>query len=158
MQADFLNKWDLRFLVRAKLFSTYSKDTTKVGCSIVREKHELTSGYNGFPASINDSVERINNRELKLKYTIHAEMNAILQAGRLGISLEGVTAFIYGLMPCQECAKHIVAVGIKRVVYKINPSITVKPEWSSSLEFVKELFNEAGVEFIEYTGEVDIFL
>lgn len=48
--------------------------------------------------------------------TVHAEMDAITQATRLGISLAGGTLYTT-VFPCQNCTKHIVAVGIKKVIY-----------------------------------------
>lgn len=150
-----LNKWDLRFLANAKLIASYSKDRTKIGAIITKDKHILSSGYNGFPASIEDSNERLTNRELKLKYTIHAEMNAILHAGKYGIKLEDATCYIYGLNPCQECAKHIVSSGIKRVVFSVRSSHNNSPEWNEQFSFVKELFKEANIELVSYP-DVDI--
>lgn len=138
------DKWDLRFIELAELISTWSKDTTKVGAVIVSGKQILTTGYNGFPKGVEDSLERINDRETKLRLTVHAEMNAILQASQHGINITGSTIYIFGRMPCKECAKHIVASGIKQVVFKSN-NTKASDEWVASLPLVKELFSEAGV-------------
>jgi dCMP deaminase len=56
-----------------------SKDpSTKVGAVILDSKRRIVSGgYNGFPRGVEDSDERLNNRETKLRMTIHAERNAL---------------------------------------------------------------------------------
>lgn len=152
-------KWNMRFLANAKLISSYSKDRTKIGAILVKNKRILSSGYNGFPSLIEDKVERLQDRNVKLKYTIHSEMNAILEAGKHGINLVGATCYIYGLSPCQECAKHIVVSGIKNVVYVVRENHNNSPEWLEQLKFVKELFNEAGVFLTEYfQSELDEFI
>ena len=58
-------KWDDRFLELAKHISEWSKDpSTKVGCVIVGEDREVRStGFNGLPRGIDDSDERLNNRD-----------------------------------------------------------------------------------------------
>lgn len=48
--------------------------------------------------------------------SVHAEMDAITQAARLGVSIKGGTLYTT-LFPCHNCTKHIVAVGIKKVIY-----------------------------------------
>ena len=145
------NKWDFRFLANAKLIASYSKDRTKIGSVLVKDKRILTTGYNGFPSLIEDTEERLINRAIKLKYTIHAEMNSILHAGKHGINLQDSTCYIYGLTPCQECAKHIVVSGIKKVVYTIRSNHKNSPEWEEQFNFVKELFKESSIELIEYS-------
>lgn len=143
-----INKWDLRFMLLAKLNSTFSKDTTKIGAVISKNKRQISSGYNGFPQSIADD-ERLLNRETKLKFVIHAEMNAILEAGKTNKSLEDSTLYVYGLTPCIECAKHIIASGITRVVYCIRMDKVHTKEWGIQYEFVKKMFAEACVIAIE---------
>lgn len=146
-----LKKWDLRFLATAKLISSYSKDRTKIGAILVKDKRILTSGYNGFPSTIEDTEERLLNRNIKLKYTIHAEMNSILQAGNHGINIHNSTCYIYGLTPCQECAKHIVVSGVERVVYVIRDNHINSPEWEEQFHFVQDLFDEAKINLLQYT-------
>jgi dCMP deaminase len=55
----------------------------------------------------------------ELCYAVHAEQNAIIQAAKLGVSLEGATMYCTH-HPCVICAKMIVNSGIKRVVYLID--------------------------------------
>lgn len=143
-------KWDINFLRLAATIASFSKDKTKIGAVIARDKILLSNGYNGFPSCVEDD-ERLLNRETKLKYTIHAEMNAILHAGKHSINIKDSTIYIYGLFPCQECAKHIVVAGIKKVVFVKR--IECNQSWVEQFEFVKNLFEEAKIEMLEYSGE-----
>ena len=70
---------------------------------------------------------------------IHAEQNAIIQAAKLGISIEGATMYCTH-QPCVICAKMIVNSGISRVVYGEG-----YPD-----EFSLEIFKEAGVELVKF--------
>ena len=82
-------KWDRRFLDLASHICGWSKDpSTKVGCVVVGEDREIRStGFNGFPRGIEDSMERLDDRELKYPLICHAEENAIMHAARFGSSL-----------------------------------------------------------------------
>ena len=75
----------------------------------------------------------------ELCYAIHAEQNAIIQAAKLGISIEGATMYCTH-QPCVICAKMIVNSGISRVVYGEG-----YPD-----EFSLEIFKEAGVELVKF--------
>lgn len=134
--------WDQKHLKLAETISLYSKDpSTKVGAVIVDELNRIVSvGYNGFPRKIEDSEERLTDRELKYKYTIHAEMNALLFAER---NLEGCSIYTT-FMPCQECAKMIIQSGIARVVSFKTPEDKIE-RWKASFEASSEMFNEAGL-------------
>lgn len=138
-----VNKWDRRFLSLAKLISTWSKDpTTQVGCVLVRGRKVVATGYNGFPPGIEDSPERLNDRKRKLQLVIHAEMNAILQAGK---DAEGSTLYLwfpYGGVPCTACAKHIISAGILAVVTQDLPP---SPNWAEEQAQAEEMLAEAGV-------------
>ena len=76
---DQLSKWDARFLELAVHISNWSKDpSTKVGSVIVSpDRRVLSMGYNGFPRGVVDTVERLEDRETKLRYVSHAERNAL---------------------------------------------------------------------------------
>jgi dCMP deaminase len=139
-----LNKWDNRFLDLAQQISTWSKDPSrKIGCVAVGINREiLAQGYNGFPRGIADLEYRYENRELKYKYVVHAEMNCIYNAGYNGVSLKGSTLYIYGLPVCYECAKAIIQVGIKRVV---SSSTNTPERWIESTETTKAMFEEAKI-------------
>ena len=112
------DEWDRRFLATAAFFSTWSKDpSTKVGCVIVdSERGILSTGFNGFPRGIEDTEERLNNRELKYQIVCHAEQNAILQAAYHGVSIQGSVLFCTNF-PCVICSKMLINAGIRQIFY-----------------------------------------
>lgn len=78
---ELSDKWLQRLMALAVFISDWSKDpSTKVGAVISEGNRIVSVGYNGFPRGIVDDVNRLNDRQTRLKYTIHAELNAILQA------------------------------------------------------------------------------
>lgn len=135
-----MEKWHKRFIELAKTIAQYSKDpNTKVGAVIVDDEKRIVSmGYNGFPRKVLDLDERLNNREEKLKYVVHAELNAILNAKR---DIEGTTLYVYPYFPCNECAKAIIQSGIKMVI----TTGIIGENWKKSVEVSKRMFEEAGV-------------
>lgn len=139
------DKWDIRALRYAREVSTWSKDPgTKVGAVAFRNRNPVSSGYNGFPRGMEDRDERLMDREFKLRYTVHAEINCIFNAAREGVSLAGATMYVYGLPVCCGCAPGLVQAGIVRVVMSHpNPC---KPAWEESHQWSRELFDEVGIE------------
>jgi len=142
-------KWDDRYIALVKEVSTWSKDpSSKIGSLVVSPSGSvLAQGYNGFPRGIADRVDRLENREIKYDYMVHAEMNCIYNATYNGISLLNSTIYIYGLPVCHECAKAIIQVGIKRVVSIQTKTLSSK--WEKSCSLALNLFKEAGVEVTE---------
>jgi dCMP deaminase len=125
----------------AKEVSLWSKDpNTKVGAIAVGEKGQILSqGYNGFPRGIFDSPDRLNDRETKYRFVVHAEMNVIYNATYSGVSLDGAKLYVYGLPVCNECAK-----GIKDL-YVSKECIELRPHWFESWLQSVDMFNEAGL-------------
>ena len=140
--------WGDRYIHLAKEISTWSKDpSTKVGAVVIGNNGEvLSQGYNGFPRGIKDTAARLKNRERKYKLVVHAEMNAIYNASLNGVSLNNATLYVYGLPICNECAKGIIQVGIRRVI-ATRPADYNK-EWDESIKDAKALFKEAEVEYL----------
>jgi dCMP deaminase len=143
---NITRKWDLRFLSLASEVSTWSKDpSTKIGAVIVGSKGQIISqGYNGFPRGISDYPERYQDRELKYKYIVHAEENAILNAIHNGAST--VDSILYvsgGIKVCHNCAKSIIQAGICRVVVES----TDNERWEESTDFATSMFREALVQY-----------
>lgn len=138
--------WRNKFLNLAKHISTWSKDPSRqIGCVAIEPstKRILSTGYNGFPRGIDDSIDRLNDRETKYKYVVHGEMNAVYNATMNGVSLFGAELYVYGLPVCSECAKGIIQVGIKKVYILIDEEI---PEvWNKSWELTQSMFVEANV-------------
>jgi len=96
-----------------------------VGCVLVKDKKILTTGYNGAPAGHKDCLElgclRDQNNipsgeRHEICRAIHAEQNAIIQAGLHGVSIGGSTMYCTH-SPCVLCAKMICNAKIKRVVF-----------------------------------------
>lgn len=140
-------KWNKRYAELAKHVASWSKDPSrKIGAVAVGAKGQvLAQGYNGFPRGINDSAERLLNREEKYKYVVHAEMNVIYNASYNGVSLDGADLYVYGLPVCSECAKGIIQVGIKKVYIFCEEKIP--STWYESWYRTKAMFDEAGVEY-----------
>ena len=147
-----MNKWDQRFMDMAKLVSGWSscyKPNRQVGAVIVRDKRILTTGYNGAPLGIPSCKERsecirenlgiASGTRQEMCYAVHAEQNAIVQAAKLGLSLEGATIYCTH-QPCSICTRLIINSGIKRVVYDQG-----YPD-----EFSLRLLNSAGVEIVKF--------
>ncbi len=145
-----MNKWDIRYLNLAKEVSTWSKDpSSKIGAVAIGSKGQvLAQGYNGFPRGIDDREIRFENKELKYRYVVHAEMNVIFNATYNGVSLDGATMYVTGLPVCSECAKGIIQVGVRRVVMK---DIEIPDSWQDSWRKTQEMFNEASIQF-EFVG------
>jgi len=142
-------KWDKRYIRLAQQVGSWSKDpSTKVGAVAVGDHGQvLSQGYNGFPRGISDNPERLANRELKYRYIVHAEMNAIYNASLVGVSLNGATMYVHGLPCCSECTKGMIQVGIKRIVM---PKQDVPEKWKQSFELSRRMCDEAHVE-IDFT-------
>lgn len=152
-----MNKWDKRFMEMAEFVSTWSscyKIDRHVGAVIVKDKRILTTGYNGASSGIKSCNEKGECIRIKLGipsgtrheicYAVHAEQNAIVQAAKLGVSVDGATLYCTH-QPCVICAKMIINAGIKRVVFKHG-----YPD-----DFSMELFKEAGVLVEEYDKLTD---
>jgi len=137
-------KWDARFIDLAKHISDWSKDpSTKVGCVVVGEDREVRStGFNGFPRGIEDTAERLNDREQKYPMICHAEENAIMHAARIGISLKGCTAYVTW-PPCSRCARSLIQAGVAEVVYPADSEIPER--WQEDFDISNQMMFEAGL-------------
>ena len=139
-----MSKWDERFLELAKQIASWSKDpSTQVGCVVVGPDREIRStGFNGLPRGIEDSEDRLNNREIKYPMICHAEENAIMHAARIGISLKDCTAYVTW-PPCTRCARSLIQAGISEVIYP--KAIDVPDRWIEDFDLSLEMFKEAAV-------------
>lgn len=142
-------KWDQRYLELARHISEWSKDpSTKIGAVAIGSHGQvLSQGYNGFPRGIADTPSRLEHRELKYRYIVHAEMNAIYNASFNGVSLAGSTMYVHGLPCCSECAKGLIQVGVKRVVMRVK---NIPEKWKESWDLSRRMFDEAGVDIHIY--------
>lgn len=145
-----MNEWTKRFLEKAKVTSTWSKDpSSQVGAVAINEsRRQVSEGYNGFPNGIEDSVERLHNREEKYKYVVHAEKNLVYNACLEGQSLRGSTLYVYGKPVCSQCALGVISVGIKKVIVQYDDSQA--GPWANEWVLSKEILDEKGIPYEDY--------
>jgi dCMP deaminase len=148
-------KWDLRFLDVARLVSTWSKDpSTQVGAVVVdRHRHIVGTGFNGFPRGVDDSEERYNDRDTKLKLVVHAELNALLQAGERA---RGGTIYVFPTFTtapnmCTGCAKAAIQAGVARSVCLVKVGEPIS-KWAEEIDTAAVMCREAGLLMNEVAG------
>ena len=149
---DYIS-WDEYFMGVAMLSGMRSKDpNTQVGCCIVSQDNKILSmGYNGLPMGCSDDEfpwEREGDDPLETKYvyTVHSELNAILNYR--GGSLEGAKLYV-SLFPCNECAKAIIQSGIRRIVYESDKYAHTEGTIAS-----KKMLEAAGVELVQLPYQI----
>jgi len=147
------SEWDKRFLRLELEVASWSKDpSTKVGAIIVRPDRRIVStGYNGFPRNVDDAPELIADRAVKYKRTVHAELNAILQAREPLDNTELYCTF----PPCASCAGAIVQAGVKHVSW-ISASPDTINRWAEEWKHMIEMFKQAKITTWSYAYE-DVF-
>ncbi len=129
-------------------------DRGRSGCVIARDRQILVTGYVGSPKGL-PHCDDIGHQMKKMLHedghttmhcvrTVHAEQNAICQAARLGISIEGATLYCR-MTPCRVCAMLIINCGIKRVVCEKKYHAGMESEL---------MFAKAGVSIEYFTDEV----
>ena len=114
----------------AHLVSTWTSCYTPgraIGAVIVKDKRVMTTGYNGAPAGLPTCKERgeclrrklgvASGTHAEICYAVHAEQNAIIQAARLGVSIDGATLYCTH-QPCSLCTRMIINAGIVRVIIR----------------------------------------
>ena len=126
----------------AKHTAQLSKDpSTKVGAVIFDPKRRIVSaGYNGFARGVNDTPERLENRDVKYRLVLHAEKNAIMFATA---PLEGCTIVVTHPC-CAQCAAIIIQSGIKHVLWP-KPDAAFVSRWAEDMALTNMQFAEAGV-------------
>lgn len=135
--------WDEYFFKLCDVNAMKSKDpSTKVGAVVVRPDRTIASmGWNGFPRGVPDTYE---DREHKLLRTVHAELNAILNARE---PLIGYTLYVSPLFPCSNCAAAIIQSGITEVVARMGQP---REEWAKSMAAATDMFRYADVAITIY--------
>ena len=129
-------------------------DRGKSGCAIVRDKQVSAAGYVGSPAGLPhyDDVGHLVKKVIQENgeisehclRTVHSEQNAICQAAKRGISIEGATIYTR-MTPCRTCAMLLINCGIKRVVCERKYQLAEESE---------QLFAEAGIKLVyKYDGQ-----
>lgn len=147
--------WDEYFMEVAHTIARRATcDRGRSGCVIARDRQLLVTGYVGSPIGLPhcDDVGHLMKKVIHedgtisqhCVRTVHAEQNAICQAARLGISLQGGT--LYCLMtPCRTCAMLIINCGIVRVVCEFRYHQAQESE---------EMFKQAGIELVYVSNEM----
>ena len=151
MSTDYQRpSWDDYFLEVAHAIAKRATcDRGRSGCVIARNKQLLVTGYVGAPAGL-PHCDEAGHQMKKVVHedgretshcvrTVHAEQNAICQAAKLGVALDGATLYCR-MTPCRTCAMLIINCGIVRVVCERKYHAGGESE---------ELFRQAGVA-IEY--------
>lgn len=120
----------------------------QVGAILVKDKHILTTGYNGAPAGLPHCEEVGCLRErlgipsgerAELCRGLHAEQNAIIQAAVHGVQIRGATLYST-TQPCVLCTKMLLNAGVVRIVYQGD-----YPD-----ELARSLIEEAGIEVVRW--------
>lgn len=142
--------WDSYFMNIAILASLRSKDTTKVGAVIVHDRKILGVGYNGFPSGVDESKLPTNRigalQDVKYAYTVHAELNAILNTVQHNIS--GSSLYVT-LFPCCRCMSTIIQKRISEVIY-LSDKHHNDPEYIAS----RKLLSLSNVKIRQFSGDI----
>ena len=147
--------WDEYFMEVANTIAKRATcDRGRSGCVIARNKQILVTGYVGSPVGLPHCDEvghlfkQVTHEDGKVTNhcmrTVHAEQNAICQAAKLGISLDGATLYCR-MTPCRTCAMLIINCGIKRVVGEFKYHAGTESE---------DMFQQAGIELDYVNREV----
>lgn len=125
--ADNRPSWDEYFMQITRQVATRSTCLRRqVGALIVHNKRIIATGYNGGPAGLAHCLDIGCRREQlgvpsgkqhELCRGIHAEQNAIVQAARYGLPIDGSVLYCT-TQPCAQCTKMIINSGITEIVYE----------------------------------------
>lgn len=142
--------WDDYFMEVANAVSKRATcDRGRSGCVIAKDKQILATGYVGSPVGfphcddVGHDLRRVLNEDgsisLHCVRTVHAEQNAICQAAKRGIAINGATVYCR-MTPCRVCAMLLINCGIKRVYCERKYHAGAESE---------EMFKKAGIK-LEY--------
>jgi dCMP deaminase len=148
--------WDQYFIDMMDTVATRATcDRGKSGCIIVKDKRIISTGYVGSPPGLPhcDDVGHLMKQVIDddgttrqhCMRTIHAEQNAICQAAKHGIPLEGSTLYCK-MEPCRVCAMLIISCGIKKVVAKCK---------YHAAQETRDMFEQAGIELVVLEEDVE---
>jgi len=145
--------WDEYFMEVANTIAQRATcDRGRSGCVIAKDKQLLVTGYVGSPAGlphcddVGHQMKKIIHEDDSITQhcvrTVHAEQNAICQAAKRGIAIEGATVYCR-MTPCRTCAMLMINCGISRVVCEKKYHAGGESE---------AMFNQAGIE-LEFREE-----
>ncbi len=146
--------WDQYFIDITHLVATRSTCLRRqVGALLVKDRFILASGYNGTPSGIThcedvgclrERMKVPSGERHELCRGLHAEQNAIIQAARHGVNIDGSTLYCT-TMPCIICTKMLINAGIRRFVY----------EEGYGDELAREMVSETGIEICQFLRVTD---
>ena len=150
--------WDEYFLqITGFVGSRGTCERGRSGAILVKDKRILASGYVGSPIGIahcddvGHEMHTLTNEDGTVSRhclrTAHAELNAITNAARFGVAIDGSTLYCK-MVPCYTCAKTIINAGIKRVVSLIDYHATNQ---------TKIIFKKAGVKLEIINKEIELY-
>jgi dCMP deaminase len=145
--------WDQYFMDITHLVATRSTCLRRqVGAVLAKDRNILATGYNGVPSGIShcdatgclrERLQIPSGERHELCRGLHAEQNAIIQAARHGVNIDGATLYCT-TMPCIICTKMIINAGIRTMVYNEGYAD----------ELAREMINESGITVIHFTGDI----
>lgn len=132
--------WDQFFLAQGHLLALRSTCTRlAVGAVVVRDRRIISGGYNGSISGGDHCIDKgcyvVDNHCVR---TVHAEMNALLQCAKYGVSVSGADMYVTHF-PCLPCTKSLIQAGIARLYYATN---------YKNNAYAIELLEQAGVEVV----------
>jgi dCMP deaminase len=150
--------WDEYFIgLMTEVGKRATCERGRSGCLIVKDKRILATGYVGTPPGLphcdeighlmKQVIDEDGTTRQHCMRTIHAEQNAICQAARYGIPLEG-TALFCKMEPCRTCAMLIISVGITKVIAQ---------RCYHAAQETREMFKAAGVELVVIEDETETY-
>ena len=148
--------WDEYFMGIAQAVAKRATcDRGRSGCAIARDKQILVTGYVGSPKGlphcdevghqIKTTTHEDGRQTQHCVRTTHAEQNAICQAAKLGIAIDGATLYCK-MTPCTVCAKMIINSGIKKVVCEKKYHVGAESE---------AMFKTAGIDLSYFDESVE---
>jgi len=155
-KVDRRPSWDKYFInISKEIAKRATCDRGRSGCVIVKDKRIMATGYVGSPSGLPHCdenghlmmtvVDEDGTKRLHCVRTTHAEANAIAQAAKHGVSIDGATLYVK-MEPCLDCAKLIINSGIKRVVCEKR---------YHAAKLTREFFKHAGVKLKVLSDEVE---
>ncbi len=150
--------WDEYFMgITRAVAARGTCDRGRSGAIIVKNKRIVSTGYVGSPVGLEHCDEAghlfhdvLNEDGTQSKHcvrTTHAEQNAIVQAARFGMSIDGSTLYCK-MEPCFVCCKMIINAGIKRVVCEKR---------YQRAQLTRDFFGKAGVELVVLNDELETY-
>jgi dCMP deaminase len=151
--------WDDYFMEVAEAISKRATcDRGRSGCVVAKDRQLLVTGYVGSPPGfphcdeVGHQLKKTIHEDGQVTQhcvrTVHAEQNAICQAAKHGISLNGATLYCR-MTPCRTCAMLIISCGIRKVV--------AERKYHAAAEESERLFGEAGVKVVYKFDEVQTY-